>query len=79
MKFIDEKVASIMNEKYAKDVERYNKRWQEQSFFSVGDKVWYRRPEKAGTNSTVGDWVPRWSPVGRASIVTSFRSSLKYA
>lgn len=47
---VDQKVARTLEEIHTKAVERYNAFKPLPVRYQPGDKVWYRRPEKSGTN-----------------------------
>ena len=55
MALVDKKVASIVNSKNQRDIERLNQGRRQFPRLGVGDRVWVKRPEGSGTN---------WPPAG---------------
>jgi hypothetical protein len=69
MSEIDEKVASLLNQKHAKSAKRINESRKSTNIFDIGDKVWYRRPEGSGTKIDT-----RWVGPGKIASQTGIDS-----
>ena len=48
MKIIDEKVVQMMEELHEREAQYFNKGKSRPEIFTIGQKVWYRRPEGSG-------------------------------